>query len=59
MMMMLIMKETKINERLKNMLETLTKDKTKNKIKIKIIIAITVKTIKIIKSSGEKNTKKH
>ena len=36
------MKETKINERLKNMLETLTKDKTK-KIKIKIIIAITVK----------------
>ena len=49
------MKETKINERLKNMLESLTKDK----IKIKNIIAITVKTIKIIKSSGEKNTKKH
>ena len=56
---MLIMKETKINERLKNMLETLTKDKIKNKIKIKIIIVITVKTIKIIKSSGEKNTTKH
>ena len=48
---MLIMKETKINERLKNMLETLTKDK---KIKIKIIIAITVKTLKLIKFSVEK-----
>ena len=34
------MKETKINERLKNMLETLTKDKTNNNNKKKLSLLL-------------------